>query len=246
MRLSFVRMLALVVAGVLPQLTSAQPEPGNTTFYGRTVTCQSEGYSYRECLTGFGGPARMVERLSDTRCDEGHTWGNVRDGVVWVRDGCRARFAARDGDGGYNGDSSYVTGTRIRCESQGGAYNECAIGGRYGARLIRQLSDARCEEGRSWGVRGDRVWVDRGCRAEFEITRRGGGDWDRGQRRGYSVVCESRDGEMNVCDWDRFRGQPRVGEQLSSARCEEGRSWGMQNRNQIWVDRGCRARFVPR
>jgi hypothetical protein len=39
--------------------------------------------------------------------------------------------------------------------------------------MERQLSSQPCEEGRSWGYNERGVWVDRGCRAVFESTRRG-------------------------------------------------------------------------
>src|SRR5262249_25972617 len=61
---------------------------------------------------------------------------------------------------------------RVTCESSGGRVT-CDFDTRDGVRLDRQLGDAPCEEGRTWGFNERGVWVDRGCRAVFEARRRG-------------------------------------------------------------------------
>ena len=33
--------------------------------------------------------------------------------------------------------------------------------------IVRQLSDARCEQGRNWGLNRHSIWVKDGCRAVF-------------------------------------------------------------------------------
>jgi hypothetical protein len=40
---------------------------------------------------------------------------------------------------------------------------------RGGVRLVKQLSREACVEGVSWGFDRDGIWVDQGCRAEFEV-----------------------------------------------------------------------------
>jgi len=40
------------------------------------------------------------------------------------------------------------------------------------AQLVRQLSQAPCIEGSTWGVQRDGIWVDRGCEGEFEVLTR--------------------------------------------------------------------------
>jgi hypothetical protein len=39
-------------------------------------------------------------------------------------------------------------------------------------RLVRQMSDARCSEGYSWGWNRAGVWVNHGCRGQFVVDRR--------------------------------------------------------------------------
>ncbi|QMW21506.1 DUF3011 domain-containing protein [Sandaracinobacteroides saxicola] len=65
-------------------------------------------------------------------------------------------------------------GATIRCESRNNGRRECSADTRGGVRLVRQLSDAACREHRTWGTTGNAIWVDNGCRGEFQ-TRYGGG-----------------------------------------------------------------------
>jgi len=130
----------------------------------------------------------------------------------------------------------------VLCESQDGRYHECRMpGDARRVQLVRQVSDTRCVEGRNWGQRGGRVWVDKGCRGEFADVGRG-----RHAPIRYSVTCESNDQRVNTCNWDSRQGTPRLAEQLSSTNCRKGESWGTDRRGDIWVSRGCRARFESR
>lgn len=56
------------------------------------------------------------------------------------------------------------------------------------------------------------------------------------------IVCSSTHGNYRECAIP-FQGRVMVLERLSSARCIEGRSWG-QRQSTVWVNKGCRARFV--
>jgi hypothetical protein len=66
-------------------------------------------------------------------------------------------------------DDGYYRGVDrvVRCESRDGRTSYCRMDTRGGVRLVRQFSDSACIRGRTWGVRGDAVWVTRGCRARF-------------------------------------------------------------------------------
>jgi hypothetical protein len=114
--------------------------------------------------------------------------------------------------------------------------------------MVKQRSDARCEQGYSWGRDHHGVWVDHGCRADFEVVRRDNyrddayrsDDYDR--RAGIqAITCSSDDMNRHYCPADTHGGV-RLYKQLSDARCEEGYSWGFDEHG-IWVDRGCRADF---
>jgi len=137
----------------------------------------------------------------------------------------------------------------FNCSSDDGHRHYCSAQTHHAdVNMVKQHSDARCEEGYSWGRDHHGVWVDHGCRADFEIVRR---DQDRdnayrtddyNRRQGMQAIsCSSDDGGRHYCAADTRRGV-RLFKQVSDARCEEGRSWGYDQRG-IWVDHGCRADF---
>jgi len=64
--------------------------------------------------------------------------------------------------------TSLYAETVIRCESDG-RRRLCSADTSNGVHMSRQLSRSDCVEGRSWGFTNRGVWVDNGCRAEFQI-----------------------------------------------------------------------------
>lgn len=200
---------------------------------GGSILCESTDNRRRQCNTGFRGRAALSQNISSTRCVEGQNWG-TGNGLVWVDRGCRARFV----EGSFGGGN----GAAIRCESTDNRYRECNTGFRGNAVLTRKLSDSSCVEGQTWGQRNGVVWVNRGCRAEF--TTQGNGN-PGGGNSNYSVTCSSTNNRRATCAWNNRYGRPYVIQKISSDACQEGSSWGYTS-NQIWVDRGCRARFGAR
>jgi hypothetical protein len=144
---------------------------------------------------------------------------------------------------------------QIYCASDNGRRNYCDTDTRGGVRLVRQRSGSACVEGRSWGYDRRGIWVDRGCRADFEVgdryrdrdygrgrgrDRENDRDRDRG-RTTQTFYCESGDMKRHWCS-EGINGSVRLVRQRSDAACVFGRTWG-QDRNGVWVDRGCRADF---
>ena len=130
----------------------------------------------------------------------------------------------------------------IPCSSDDGERHYCSADTRYGARLVRQRSQATCKEGESWGYDEEGIWVDKGCSGEFTLGRgeaRGGA---AGEVGGRAITCASDDGRRRVCPADTSNGVQLV-RQRSEAKCKEGSSWGHDAQG-IWVDRGCQADFV--
>ena len=82
--------------------------------------------------------------------------------------------------GGYGGGRD-----RIECRSNDYRYTRCDVDWRS-ADLVRQLSEARCIEGRTWGIDRRGLWVDRGCAGIFVERGRGDhhGDALRGEGEG--------------------------------------------------------------
>jgi DUF3011 family protein len=210
--------------------------PGPGTGPIGSVLCESSNNRYRECPTNFRGRATLTQNISATRCVEGQNWGS-RDGLVWVDRGCKGRFS----EGSFGGGG----GNTIRCESSDNRQRTCNTPWSSRSRLVRQLSSAPCVEGRTWDSGRGSVWVTNGCRAEFSPGQgNGGGGWNPGGGD-YSVTCSSANGRHATCAWNNRYGRPVLIQQLSSDACREGSTWGYQG-NQIWVDRGCRARFGVR
>lgn len=59
--------------------------------------------------------------------------------------------------------------TTLRCESTDGRWRACSVDTRGGVTLSRQLSQAGCWQGDTWGYDRNRIWVTNGCRAEFRV-----------------------------------------------------------------------------
>ena len=159
--------------------------------------------------------------------------GQVTNGSCFV--------ATRTGDVnlygfGWGYDDDGDDRMQFSCASVDMKYRECQLPVKGRAVLVKRLSDARCVEGQSWGQRGDRVWVDNGCRARFEVTRTGGGSG------GANVVdCNSDGNRYRECSI----GPGYFGRLLrdnSNGRCRENSTWGTRN-GVIWVTNGCRGRF---
>ena len=200
--------------------------------------CESVDGNWRECRLPFTGAAQLAQQLSSAACEHGRTWGQRSSGTVWVSGGCRARFTPATTGWGEG------SGQTLRCESTDGRRNVCRFNTRGQVTLRRQLSKTDCVEGRTWGRSGSGgVWVSGGCRAEFEIADSG---WQRGSASSsaHTVRCASHDGATSYCDWNASWGRPTLQRQISSAACEQGRTWGYGLRG-LWVSGGCRAEFAP-
>lgn len=239
-------MRSLIIA-VIAALAAFAAAPASAQYYGGdssgyrgdVVRCESDDGRTRECATG-GGRVILERQISRAACIEGRSWGSSRNGV-WVSQGCRADFRVQ-GWGGGHGD--YNSGGIVRCESNDGRYQRCALSGRGRAQLVRQLSKSACIEGRSWGSDYGSVWVSEGCRGEFAVSRGPGGGWNNGRDNGIGgrvFRCESNDGRYTECAANTRAGVQLI-RQLSNSPCIEGRSWGY-GRAGIWVAQGCRAEF---
>ena len=141
--------------------------------YADLVRCESRDFNQVYCDADTRGGVRLVNQLSSTACVRGQTWGADRRGL-WVRGGCRGEFEVGSGGGGYDGPGLPIErpsrgGAFVVCESRDSRYRHCPAVIRREVRLIRQTSSTPCVHNRSWGYDRNGVWVDRGCRAEFEV-----------------------------------------------------------------------------
>ena len=215
------------------------------------VNCNSDDMNLHTCDIGPNGGVVVYRQHSDAQCIQGQTFG-VRGNQMWVNRGCRAEFTVLPQNNWSQGGSGAGV---VTCSSDDMHRHSCAISPNSRARLVRQHSDAACVEGQTWGQNGNQIWVDRGCRADFEVrARRGDGDHDGGRDRDRdrdhdrgnyggtrTVTCSSDDMHRHTCDVGPNQGI-RLVKQRSDTRCDLNRSYGF-NGNQIWVDKGCRADF---
>jgi hypothetical protein len=130
----------------------------------RVVKIESQDREYAYYRTSTRGGVRLHRQISRDPCIEGRTWGFDRNGI-WVDKGCRAEFAI---GAPTPTTTAAAQGRIVRVESRNTARSYRRIDTRGGVRLRRQLSRDPCVEGRTWGFDRDGIWVDKGCRAEFQ------------------------------------------------------------------------------
>jgi hypothetical protein len=99
---------------------------------------------------------------------------NGRNDQVVVKEGDTLRLGNNNGANSNNGQGPQLA-QRVRCESQGGNQrNYCVADTRNGVRLMRTLGNSQCTEGSNWGYNNSSIWVNNGCRADFEMQGNGG------------------------------------------------------------------------
>jgi hypothetical protein len=78
-------------------------------------------------------------------------------------------------------------GQTLTCESRHNRFRSCPISDPQSeVVLVEELGGARCIRGETWGNDANGIWVDRGCRARFQVNpRRDNGPawWNSGQGR---------------------------------------------------------------
>ena len=222
-----------VVAGALLIIAGCSSSPST-----RTVSCASRGDVFTNCERVGTSAVSLSRQVSDTPCIENVSWG-VRDGQLWVDQGCRAEFlvGGRAIPTTVVGTSPALGGTAVTCESRDNRLTRCPASTYGGVRLARQISDSPCIFDRTWGWDTQGIWVNEGCRAEFMA-----GTSETLSRR--TIVCESQSNRRNLCPADTRFGLDLV-RQLSDAPCIRNQTWG-EDRDGIWVDQGCRAEFAVR
>lgn len=111
----------------------------------------TEGYTFDlEWSGGRGGYS------TDGGSGNGSGYGNGNGG---------GRNRNRDRDRGGSGN-----GYTVNCASDNGSRRYCNVDTRDGVRLVRQYGEG-CRQGDTWGYDDRGIWVDRGCKGEFQIGR---------------------------------------------------------------------------
>jgi hypothetical protein len=158
----------LLVLGCVPREVSAQR-------YGnggqQQVYCASNDNRGTRCRMPWRDSV-LAQQMSNAACIEGQTWRSDPYSV-WIKNGCRGNFSDARGwrRGGYGNDRD---GAEVYCASNDNRGTRCQVPWRR-ATLSRQMSDAACIEGRTWGSDPYSVWVKGGCRGQFRAAF--GGRW---------------------------------------------------------------------
>jgi len=188
-----------VVASVVVERRDRQFRGHDNEFRGwgdtYMVYCASDAIERVWCPADSRFGVRMIRQRSQAGCFEGETWGSGKRGI-WVDRGCRADFLV-------TGDWQSRAAVLIYCPSDYMNRNFCPVDTRDGVFIIRQRSAADCVFNRTWGYDRDRIWVDRGCRADFEVIDRRDTEW-REWSRGWD--------EDDRRGWDRDHGRDRDGD----------------------------------
>jgi len=221
-------VVGAILAGPRASVLSAAPVPQGQNL---RMACSSDDMRRHHCAVDTRGGVWMVHQKSEAKCIQDRTWG-YDDKGVWVDRGCRAEFEIGAIQSQFRGwGESYF----IYCPSDDMGRQWCPADARFGVRLIRQRSEAACIQDRTWGYGKRGIWVDHGCRADFQVT----GDWQ--ERAAALLYCASDNMGRNGCPVNTRDGVFIV-RQRSEADCVFNRTWGY-DREGIWVDRGCRADF---
>lgn len=140
-----------------------RPGPGNGQ--GSSIQCESNDGRLRTCGNNLRGHVTLQRQLSNKRCVVGSNFG-LRNGSVWVNDGCRGVFLVQRGNGHVPPPAPPYS---VTCSSDKDRYTTCAWDARRGQpHLLQTLSSSACIQGRSWGYAARTgLWVDKGCRGRF-------------------------------------------------------------------------------
>lgn len=205
--------------------------------YGDTFKCESYNGQRQHCYADTSGGIRLKRQLSYNNCRG--NWGYDYYGV-WVTKGCRAEFTTDRYQNHWG--NNYRQDDIVRCESYGMRRNNCSVGQLRNAQvtLIHQLSRYSCQG--NWGHNNKEIWVARGCKADFRISRYDN-DYDHGGNELdlQTIQCESRGNYMEYCEVPELEHVEIV--DVLSRRGDSCRgNWGYDPRG-IWVKNGCKAQF---
>jgi hypothetical protein len=136
----------------------------------RLMQCDSNGYRYQYCNADTQGRVILLrEKSTGNLCRQGRGWGFDNNGI-WVDKGCRGEFSYGRDDGG--GGGSWDRPGKLTCESIGYRHRYCNANTQDRVSLVREISTGNlCRQGSGWGYDSGGIWVDKGCRGEFQYGR---------------------------------------------------------------------------
>jgi hypothetical protein len=159
--------------GSMQSDTSALMTPAQTVT--QSVTCTSQLFQHHECEVDTNGGTIVDAHITADQstppylCQQGNSNGFTPHSV-WVDHGCSAEFAVTI-------QMPSQLSERLSCASFNGGYTQCqtSLNDITSIQLIRQQSSAPCQLGATFGNGPNYVWVDRGCRGDFQVNGYGDG-----------------------------------------------------------------------
>jgi len=141
----------------------------DTSRDGNTIILSRRG----RALDVPGGTTRDGARVNvfEPNGDANQRWVLSQTGGEWGRRRWDWEEERRDDRRDYDRRDDRRRDAVLRCSSDDGRRAFCETDTGRGVRMVRQISGSPCEEGRTWGYDRRGIWVDRGCRAEFEVIR---------------------------------------------------------------------------
>jgi hypothetical protein len=218
-----------LVAGLIAASSGAPVASAAQAAQELRMSCSSDNMRRHVCQVDTRGGVKLAHQKSEAKCIFNRTWGYDQNGV-WVDRGCRAEFEIGSVDFRGWGEAYFVY-----CPSDDMGRAWCPADARFGVHLIRQRSEAQCILNETWGYGKKGIWVDHGCRADFQVS----GDW---QARAAALLYCASDNMGRIACPANTRDGVFIIRQRSEADCVYNRTWGY-DRDVIWVDRGCRADF---
>jgi hypothetical protein len=174
------------------QIWILDPAPGGSFFIRNAVNGnaleptggQNSAVVLAAPFQGTASQQWRLERGKDGNAVIRNNYGKVLDLPDGTsRDGVRMQIYDANGDSNQRYLMQKVSGEYgnrwrgrdgggrqvLACSSDDGRRKYCNADTRGGVRMSRQVSGSPCREGETWGYDGRGIWVDRGCRAEFQI-----------------------------------------------------------------------------
>ncbi|HUL34925.1 MAG TPA: DUF3011 domain-containing protein [Candidatus Eisenbacteria bacterium] len=223
----------IVIAGIASLL-------GCHSIAGQTLSCGGHDGQEHHCAAETSRGVILLGETGSGRCLRGYSW-DYEANEIWVDHGCAGEFALMSRRPvAWQQEILPVGKYLISCAAPAAQAIYCAPLPSANAELVRQTGEARCVEGKNWGVDPRGLWLANGCAADFVVRQRQETELSAMATRRV-LECDSSDGRRNFCQVDA-RGGAVLRTTLGHQPCTLGKSWDY-NEGGLWVDRGCRGVF---
>jgi hypothetical protein len=221
------------------------PSQGNASANDQQLkACRIE--AGRRMPTWSSGDIRVQAESREGSIARVRWWAGDKGGLCTVAaNGRILQFTSEVGGGpppdvGAGGGEAVPGMIRVTCESQNGERKQCPLPERTRSaevRLVRQLSASNCRLNDTYGTGPGYVWVAKGCRGEFEVSREGGVSGGTVTQ----ITCQSTVNSRKECAIPSG-AQVRLVRERTTFPCRPNDTYGTGT-SYVWVSRGCGGDF---